>query len=40
MLTDIEEEVDSSNTIVRNSKLHLYQWTDHPYVKSIRKHLP
>ena len=24
MLTDIEEEVDSSNTIVRSSKLHLY----------------
>ena len=36
----IKEETDSNTVTVVDSKLYLYQSTDHPDRKSIRKHRP
>ena len=38
VLTTIKGEIDSSTIIVGDFKPHLYQWTDHPDRKLIRKH--
>ena len=38
ILTAIREEIDSNTIIVGALTPHLYQWTDHPDRKLIRKH--
>ena len=38
MLTAIKEETNSNTIIVGSLTPHLYQWTDHPDRKLIRKH--
>ena len=40
ILTAIKEEIDSNTIIVGDFNTPLYQWTDHPDRKSIRKHRP
>ena len=38
MLTDIKGDINSNRIIVGDFNAHLHQWTDHPVIKTERKH--